>query len=80
MSAAMPAEDHCPAQDLYAPRVPISPALKAEADRQWAELDATDGDPVLIRRWVRDGIKADDAARAATGAQAGDPVLVEGRG
>jgi hypothetical protein len=55
----------CGDEDLYGLRFALTPAQKAEADRQWAELDATRGDPAAITTWVRNGIRQDDA-RAAT--------------
>ena len=56
-------DQQCGSEDLYGFRYALSPAEKAEADRQWAELDATGGHPAAITKWVRNGIREDDARR-----------------
>ena len=55
--AALPDEDDD--QDAYSFVPKPSQRIIEEAAREWAELEALGSDPVMIQKWVREGIKAD---------------------
>jgi len=55
--------ERLPAEYAHSFKIKLTPAEKAEADRQWIELEATGGDPAAIMTWVRNGIRQDDARR-----------------